>query len=64
MTADWLYWLAGLVVIVLLVPYVLGPILIFSILRFRMPPTIVPIDPREYPLPEKARAILPKPTRH
>ena len=27
MTADWLYWLAGLVVFVLLVPYVLGPIL-------------------------------------
>lgn len=58
MTADWLLWLAGLVVLVLLVPYVLGPLLIFSTLRFRMPPTIVPIDPREHPLPEDARAYF------
>jgi hypothetical protein len=40
------------------VPYVLGPIVVFSTLRFRIPPTIVVVDPREYPLPESARAYF------
>ena len=38
MIPEWLYGLGGLVLCVLLVPYVLGPILVFFTLRFRMPP--------------------------
>jgi hypothetical protein len=55
---DSLNWLAGLVVCVLLAPYVLGPFLIFFTLRFRMSPTVVLIDPREHPLPTEARTYF------
>jgi hypothetical protein len=41
-----------------MVPYVLGPILIFFTLRFRMPPTVVSVDPRVHPLPTQARNYL------
>lgn len=58
MTPEWLYTLAGIALCVLLIPYVLGPILIFFTLRFRMPPTVVAVDPRVHPLPAEARAFL------
>ena len=41
--------------LVVVVPYVLGPILIFTIQRFRVPPHIVPLDPVTDPLPPEAR---------
>ena len=58
MIPEWLYGLGGLVLCVLLVPYVLGPILVFFTLRFRMPPTVVAVDPRVHPLPAEARNYL------
>ena len=58
MIPDWLYTLAGIALCVLLIPYVLGPILIFFTLRFRMPPTVVAVDPRVHPLPAEAREFL------
>lgn len=58
MIPEWLITLAAIVLCVLLVPYVLGPILIFFTLRFRMPPTVVAVDPRVHPLPAEARNYL------
>lgn len=58
MIPEWLYTLAGIAFCVLLIPYVLGPILIFLTLRFRMPPTVVAVDPRVHPLPAEARQYL------
>ena len=58
MIPEWLYGLGGLVLCVLLVPYVLGPILVYFTLRFRMPPTVVAVDPRVHPLPAEARNYL------
>ena len=42
---------AGLVAI----PYVLGPVLVFFVQRFRVPPNVIPIDPSSDPLPAEAR---------
>ena len=58
MIPEWLYGLGGLVLCVLLVPYVLGPILVYFTLRFRMPPTVVAVDLRVHPLPAEARNYL------
>lgn len=52
-------WPAQLVWMALLffvgIPYGLGPLLIYFTLRLRMPPEVVPFDPRESPLPEGIR---------
>jgi len=58
MIPEWLYTVAGIALCILLIPYVLGPILIFFTLRFRMPPTVVAVDPRVHPLPAEARNYL------
>ncbi|HPM80241.1 MAG TPA: hypothetical protein PLF81_06050 [Candidatus Anammoximicrobium sp.] len=58
MIPEWLLTLAGIALCILLIPYVLGPILVFFTLRFRMPPTVVPVDPRVHPLPAEARNYL------
>jgi hypothetical protein len=58
MIPEWLYTLAGIALCILLIPYVLGPILIFCTLRFRMPPTVIAVDPRVHPLPAEARNYL------
>lgn len=55
MPSTWLLVLLGITALVVGVPYVLGPILIFASLRFRMPPTVLTIDPRQEPLPASAR---------
>ncbi len=58
MELSWIYWLLGTAVFVALVPYILGPIFVFFVLRFRVPPTIVEVDPRQHPLPSNARAYF------
>ena len=64
MIPAWLLTLLGIVLAVMMVPYVLGPILIFFTLRFRMPPTVVTVDPRVHPLPDQARAYLGEAYQH
>ena len=58
MVPEWLYTLGGMTLCVLLIPYVLGPFLVFFRFRFRMPPTVVSVDPRVHPLPADARNFL------
>ena len=52
---DALEVLVVIFLLVVVVPYVLGPILIFTIQRFRVPPNIVPLAPVTDPLPMEAR---------
>jgi hypothetical protein len=56
--AELLSILLGIAFLVVLVPYVLGPLLIFFTLRFRCPPKVVPVDPRVHALPDQARHYL------
>jgi hypothetical protein len=53
-------WLIFVLVVlgVFLVPYVLGPLLVFSTLKFRMPPEVVVIDPYKEPLPQEVRGYF------
>ena len=55
MPPAWLLVILVITALVVGVPYVLGPILIYASLRFRMPPTVLSIDPRQEPLPASAR---------
>ena len=64
MFPAWLDTLIGIALCVMMVPYVLGPILIFFTLRFRMPPTVVAVDPRVHPLPTQARTYLGEAYQH
>ncbi|MBN1868613.1 hypothetical protein JW916_15125 [Candidatus Sumerlaeota bacterium] len=48
-------WILLAVLALLLLPYVLGPILVFFTVRFRMPVEIVPVDFERQPLPEGVR---------
>jgi len=57
---EWLIILIGIALCVMLIPYVLGPILIYFTLRFRMPPTVISVDPRAHPLPAEARSYFSK----
>jgi hypothetical protein len=51
-------WILCVVLCFLLLPYVLGPILIFFATRFRMPVEIVPIDLEQQPLPQGVRSYF------
>jgi hypothetical protein len=60
-------WLDILVVVgflVVLFPYVVGPIIVLATLHFRMPPNVVAVDPREHPLPAQARSYFSEAYQH
>src|SRR5215831_3294588 len=50
-----MYEVAALALVVVLFPYVVGPLLIYAKQRFRIPAEIVRIDPQEQPLPVSIR---------
>jgi len=58
MFPTWLNILIGIALCVLLIPYLLGPILIFLTVRFRIPPKVVHVDPQVHPLSAEARTYL------
>ncbi len=53
--AGWAAAAAGVVFCLMLVPYVLGPIMVFSMLRFTLPAEVIQIDPVKEPLPDEVR---------
>ena len=55
---SWLGIAVGILLGVLVLPYLLGPLLIFATMRYRVPAQVIAIDPTQEPLPEDVRAYF------
>lgn len=58
MVVEWLIFAGGLIVVLVSLPYLLGPLLIYATMRYRVPAEVVVIDPTQEPLPEDVRAYF------
>ncbi|MBN2295466.1 MAG: hypothetical protein JXM70_23755 [Pirellulales bacterium] len=55
MVSTWLDTAVFVLCLIVAVPYLLGPVLIFFTLCYRIPPEVVVIDPAQHPFPHELR---------